>query len=45
MAETEQQKKDKALANYRRVLLQHKEVDTKVRAMRESMKEIKKRVS
>jgi len=42
MAETEQQKKDKALANYRRVLLQHKEVDTKVRAMRESMKEIKK---
>ena len=34
--------KEQALAEYRKRLLRHKEVDTKVRSLRDSVKELKK---
>eukprot|EP01121_Diplochlamys_sp_Union-15-3_P019456 TRINITY_DN7341_c0_g1_i1.p1 TRINITY_DN7341_c0_g1~~TRINITY_DN7341_c0_g1_i1.p1 ORF type:complete len:419 (+),score=86.79 TRINITY_DN7341_c0_g1_i1:78-1259(+) len=42
MAETEAQKKEKALVNYRRLLLAHKDLDTKIRALRKSNADLKK---
>jgi 26S proteasome regulatory subunit T4 len=41
-APTEAEKKEQALADYRKKLLKHKEVDTKVRSLRETVKELKK---
>jgi 26S proteasome regulatory subunit T4 len=39
-AEAEQ--RDKALGEYRKKLLKHKEIDTKVRSLRETVRELKK---
>lgn len=39
---TEAEKRDQALSDYRKKLLKHKEVDTKVRSLRETVKELKK---
>ena len=36
------ERRDAAIATYRKHLLKHKEVDTKVRALRDSVKELKK---
>jgi 26S proteasome regulatory subunit T4 len=36
------ERRDAAITAYRKHLLKHKEVDTKVRALRESVKELKK---
>lgn len=41
-APTEAERREQALADYRKKLLKHKEVDTKVRALREAVKELKK---
>ena len=38
----EQDPREKALADYKRKLLQHKEVESKVRALREEVKTVKK---
>lgn len=39
---TEQESKEQALQEYRKKLLQHKEIDAKVRTLREQMKQSKK---
>jgi 26S proteasome regulatory subunit T4 len=39
---TEQEKKQQALLNYRKILLQHRELETRVKAARESLKQLKK---
>jgi 26S proteasome regulatory subunit T4 len=39
---TEADRREAALAEFRKKLLKHKEVDTKVRSLRESVKELKK---
>lgn len=39
---SEAEKREVAIAEYRKRLLRHKEVDTKVRALRESVKELKR---
>ncbi|EFJ47550.1 26S proteasome regulatory complex [Volvox carteri f. nagariensis] len=39
---SEAEKREAAVADYRKKLLKHKEIDTKVRALRESVKELKK---
>ena len=39
---TEQEQKEQALQEYRKKLLQHKEIDAKVRTLREQMKQSKK---
>lgn len=39
---SEEERREQALAEYRKKLLKHKEVDTKVRSLRESVKELKK---
>lgn len=39
---TEAEKKEQALSEYRSKLQKHKEIDTKVRALRETVKELKK---
>ena len=39
---TEAEKREQALAEYRKKLIKHKEQDTKVRALRDSVKELKK---
>ena len=39
---TEQESKDQALQEYRKKLLQHKEIDAKVRTLREQVKQSKK---
>ena len=39
---TEADRREQALAEFRKKLLKHKEVDTKVRSLRESVKELKK---
>lgn len=41
-APTEAERKETALGEYRKKLLKHKEVDTKVRSLREAVKELKK---
>jgi 26S proteasome regulatory subunit T4 len=41
MAETEEQKKQKALENYRTKLLQHREFETKVKNLREEIRKLK----
>eukprot|EP00029_Vermamoeba_vermiformis_P012336 TRINITY_DN714_c0_g1_i1.p1 TRINITY_DN714_c0_g1~~TRINITY_DN714_c0_g1_i1.p1 ORF type:complete len:417 (+),score=109.13 TRINITY_DN714_c0_g1_i1:70-1251(+) len=41
MAETEEQKKQKALENYRSKLLQHREYETKVKNLREEIRKLK----
>jgi ATP-dependent 26S proteasome regulatory subunit len=41
-APTDAERREQALAEYRKKLLKHKEVDTKVRSLRESVKELKK---
>jgi len=40
--QTEAERKEQALADYRKKLLKHKEVDTKVRSLRETVKELKR---
>lgn len=42
MAQTDAEKKEQALTEYRSKLQKHKEIDTKVRALRETVKELKK---
>lgn len=39
---SEVEKRDAAVAEYRKQLLKHKEIDTRVRSLRESVKEQKK---
>jgi intracellular sulfur oxidation DsrE/DsrF family protein len=39
---SEAEKKEQALTEYRNKLQKHKEIDTKVRALREAVKELKK---
>lgn len=39
---TAAEKKEQALTEYRNKLQKHKEIDTKVRALRETVKELKK---
>lgn len=39
---SEEEKRTAALAEFKKKLLKHKEIDTKVRALRESVKELKK---
>jgi 26S proteasome regulatory subunit T4 len=39
---TEADRREAALAEFRKKLLKHKEVDTKVRSLRETVKELKK---
>jgi 26S proteasome regulatory subunit T4 len=39
---TEVEKREQAIADYRKKLLKHREVDGKVRTLRESVKELKK---
>lgn len=39
---TDAEKKEQALSEYRSKLQKHKEIDTKVRALRETVKELKK---
>lgn len=39
---TDAEKRDAAIADYRKKLLKHKEIDGKVRTLRESVKELKK---
>lgn len=39
---TEAERREQALADFRKKLLKHKEVDTKVRALRDTVKELKK---
>jgi 26S proteasome regulatory subunit T4 len=39
---TEAEKRDQALAEYRKKLQKHKEIDTKVRQLRDSVKELRK---
>ncbi len=39
---SEAEKKEAVLADYRKKLLKHKEIDTKVRSLREAVKELKK---
>mmetsp|Transcript_18450 Transcript_18450/g.46667 ORF Transcript_18450/g.46667 Transcript_18450/m.46667 type:complete len:390 (-) Transcript_18450:3432-4601(-) len=39
---TEEEKREAAIADYRKKLLKHKEIDGKVRTLRESVKELKK---
>ena len=39
---TDAEKKEQALTEYRSKLQKHKEIDTKVRALRETVKELKK---
>jgi 26S proteasome regulatory subunit T4 len=41
-ADAEAERKAAALANYRKALLKHKEVDAKVRALRDTVRELKK---
>ncbi len=38
----ESERREQALGEYRRKLIKHKEVDTKVRSLRDSVKELKK---
>lgn len=40
--QTEAEKREQVLADYRKKLLRHKEIDTKVRSLREAVKELKK---
>jgi ATP-dependent 26S proteasome regulatory subunit len=42
MAETEEARRDAAMVDYRKKLMAHKEVDAKVRGLRESVKTLKK---
>lgn len=39
---SEDERRDAAVADYRKKLLKHKEVDSKVRSLRDSVKELKK---
>lgn len=39
---TEAEKREKAIQDYRQKLLKHKEIDGKVRSLRETIKELKK---
>lgn len=39
---TEAQRREQALAEYRKKLVKHKEVDTKVRSLRDTVKDLKK---
>lgn len=39
---TEAEKREQALSEYRKKLQKHKEIDTKVRQLRDSVKELKK---
>lgn len=39
---SEEERREAALADYRKKLLKHKEIDTKVRSLRDSVKELKK---
>ncbi len=39
---SEADKREASIADYRKKLLKHKEIDTKVRSLRESVKELKK---
>lgn len=39
---SEAEKREAAVTDYRKKLLKHKEIDTKVRALRESVKDLKK---
>lgn len=39
---TEAEKREKAVQDYRQKLLKHKEIDGKVRSLRETIKELKK---
>lgn len=39
---TEAERRDQALADFRKRLLKHKEIDTKVRGLRDTVKELKK---
>jgi 26S proteasome regulatory subunit T4 len=39
---SEAERREASITNYRKALLKHKEVDTKVRGLRESVKELKK---
>lgn len=39
---SEAEKKEAVIADYRKKLLKHKEIDTKVRSLREAVKELKK---
>lgn len=39
---SEAERREQALADYRKKLLKHKEIDTKVRSLRDSVKDLKK---
>eukprot|EP00877_Chromochloris_zofingiensis_P014156 jgi/Chrzof1/8995/Cz03g32080.t1 len=39
---TEAERREQALTEYRKKLLKHKEIDTKVRSLRDAVKELKK---
>ena len=42
MSSTEAERREQALTDYRKKLLKHKEIDTKVRSLRDTVKELKK---